>query len=161
MKKNTLLILAGLLIVIGLVKPDLNNLNLFPSRPNNIDVMVLEAPSDPELKEKADVVANILKDSKSDGKKLRDLYLDLGKLIALDGEDEVIKNTEDIRQANSLAGLMLKLDIKGKYKDLPQAAKNLMVTAIGDDMIVLSKDLREKAVQGFNALAWAANEGSK
>ena len=35
------------------------------------------------------------------------------------------------------------------------------MSAVGDDVIVLSKELRAKAVEGFNALAWACNEGSK
>ena len=72
-----------------------------------------------------------------------------------------IKNTEEIRQANKLAGLMLRLDIKGKYEDLPEAAQALVLTAIGDDNVLLNPDLRAKAVNGFKALAWACNEGSK
>ena len=99
--------------------------------------------------------------SKRDFKKLRDLYIDLAKLVELDGEDEVVKSTEDIRQANSLAGVMLRLDIKGKYPDLAKEIKEVIVAAIGDDQIPLSKELRPKAVDGFNALAWAMNEGSK
>ena len=163
--KNTLLIIAGLLIVVGLFKPDLSNIGIFPNRPVSIDVLELDPPTDPLIKEKADVVVKILKagggDRKADAKRLRDLYLDLAKLVELDGEDTVIKNTEEIRQANSLAGLMLRLDIKGKYSDLPTAAQDTIIAAIGDDMIVLSKELRLKAVEGFNALSWATNEGSK
>ena len=105
----------------------------------------------------------VLKESgaKSDAKRLRDLYLDLAKLVELDGENEVVKSTEEIRQANSLAGVMLRLDIKGKYPDLAKEAKEVVVAAIGDDQILLSKELRAKAVEGLNALAWACNLGSK
>jgi hypothetical protein len=35
------------------------------------------------------------------------------------------------------------------------------VAAIGNDSVLLDKDLREKAADGFKALAWACNEGSK
>jgi hypothetical protein len=56
---------------------------------------------------------------------------------------------------------MLRLDIKGKYPDLAKEAKEVVVAAIGDDQILLSKELRVKAVEGLNALAWACNMGSK
>ena len=73
----------------------------------------------------------------------------------------VIKNTEEIRQANSLAGTMLRLDIKGKYPNLAKEATEVIVASIGDDNINLSPELRTKAADGFNALAWAYNEASK
>ena len=56
---------------------------------------------------------------------------------------------------------MLKLDIKGKYPDLASTAENLVITAIGKDNVFLNKELRSGAVNGFKALAWACNEGSK
>jgi hypothetical protein len=56
---------------------------------------------------------------------------------------------------------MLKLDIKGKYPNLAKESKEVVVASIGDDKILLSKELRVKAVEGLNALAWAFNEGSK
>ena len=162
--KNLLLALAGLLIVIGLVKPDLSNLGVFPNNPSTIDVMELVAPTDEKVKKEAEDVIILLKKSggsKSDFRKLRDLCLDLGRLIELDGNDMVIKNTEEIRQANSLSGVMLRLDIKGKYPELAKESKEVIVASIGDDNINLSPDLRTKSVEGFNALAWAYNESSK
>jgi len=56
---------------------------------------------------------------------------------------------------------MLRLDIKGKYEDLPEAAQALVLTAISDDNVLLNKDLRDKAVDGFKALSWACLQGSK
>jgi hypothetical protein len=100
-------------------------------------------------------------DRVTDSKRLRDLYLDIATLVEIDGENEVIKNTEEIRQANSLAGVMLKMNIKGKYEDLAKSTNAVVVAGIGDDNIVLSPDLRNKAVETFKALAWACNEGSK
>jgi hypothetical protein len=161
-QKNVLLILAGLLIVMGLLKPDFSNI-LGPNKPVTVDVLELSEPTDEVVKKEANDVVSLLKESgaKEDAKRLRDLYLDLAKLVELDGEDEVIKSTEEIRQANSLAGVMLKLDIKGKYPNLAKEAKEVVVAAIGDDHILLSKELRAKAVEGLNALAWACNMGSK
>lgn len=162
MNKNLILIVAGLLILVGLTKIDLSR--FVPSVPANIDVMELTAPTDKNVKKEADDVVSLLKasgGSKGDFRKLRDLSLDLGRLVQLDGEDLVIKNTNEIRQANSIAGPMLKLDIKGKYPDLAKEAKEVIVAAVGDDDIVLSPELRVKAVDGFNALAWAYNEASK
>ena len=125
--------------------------------------MELSEPTDPAVKKEADDVVSVLKEAgaKVDARRLRDLYMDLAKLVEIDGEDEVIKSTEEIRQANSLAGVMLRLDIKGKYPDLAKETKEVVVAAIGDDQILLSKELRVKAVEGLNALAWACNTGSK
>jgi hypothetical protein len=161
-QKNILLGLAALLIVIGLLKPEFSNI-LGPNKPVSVDVLELLAPTDEAIKKEADDVVVILKEAgaKADAKRLRDLYMDLAKLVELDGEDEVIKSTEEIRQANSLTGVMLRLDIKGKYPNLAKEAKEVVVTAIGDDQILLSKELRAKAVEGLNALAWACNQGSK
>lgn len=160
--RNVLLLLAGLLIVVGLAKPDFNNL-LNPKPTVAIDVLELSIPSDEAVLKEARDVLDLVKNnmSKQEARKLRDLYLDIGQLIKLDGEDEVVKNTEEIRQVNSIAGPMLKLDIKGKYPNLAKEAKEVIVAAIGDDNIVLSTELRAKGVDGFNALAWAYNEASK
>jgi len=160
---NLLLVVAGLLILVGLTKFDLSRLNILPNKPNAVDVLELPEPTDSAVKKEADDVVSVLKESgaKGDAKRLRDLYLDLAKLVELDGENEVVRNTEEIRQANSLAGVMLRLDIKGKYPDLAKEAKEVVVASIGDDQILLSKELRAKAVEGLNALAWACNMGSK
>jgi hypothetical protein len=161
-QKNILLGLAALLIVIGLLKPEFSNI-LGPNRPVAIDVLELPEPTDQVVKKEADDVVTLLKEAgaKNDARRLRDLYIDLAKLVELDGEDEVIKSTEEIRQANSLTGVMLRLDIKGKYPNLAKEAKEVVVASIGDDQILLSKELRAKAVEGLNALAWACNQGSK
>lgn len=161
-QKNILLGLAALLIVVGLLKPEFSNI-LGPNKPVTVDVLELPAPTDEAVKKEADDVVALLKEAgaKSDARRLRDLYIDLAKLVELDGEDQVIKSTEEIRQANSLAGVMLRLDIKGKYPDLAKETKEVVVTSIGDDQILLSKELRAKAVEGLNALAWACNTGSK
>jgi len=158
-----LLAIGALLVVWGLVGDKIGTLvNI--NNPVVVDVMELLPPSDPNVKKEADEVVNLVKSyggSKSDFKRLRDLMLDLGRLVELDGEDETIKNTDEIRQANSLAGPMLRLDIKGKYKDLKKESQDVIVASIGDDNVSLSKELRVKAVDGINALAWAYNEGSK
>lgn len=159
--KKVLLALGGLLILVGLLKPEFSN--ILKPRPSVVDVLELSAPTEEAVKKEADDVVVVLKEAgiKSEAKKLRDLYLDLAKLVELDGEDEVIKSTEEIRQANSLAGVMLRLDMKGKYPNLAKESKEVVVAAIGDDQVPLSKELRVKAVEGLNALAWAFNEGSK
>jgi hypothetical protein len=161
-QKNILLGLAALLIVVGLLKPEFSNI-LGPNKPVSVDVLELPEPTDEMVKKEADDVVTLLKEAgaKNDAKRLRDLYIDLAKLVELDGEDEVIKSTEEIRQANSLAGVMLRLDMKGKYPNLAKETKEVVVTAIGDDQILLSKELRVKAVEGLNALAWACNLGAK
>lgn len=165
MNLNKILLLIGcLLIVMSLYskvaptfKPSPNN--------SNVDVMELSEPTDPVVKKEALEVAEIFKtagnSAKKDSQKLRDLYLDLAKLISLDGEDLVIKNTEEIRQANNIAGAMFRLDIKNKYPTLAKESQDVIITAMGDDQVNLSQELRIKAVEAFNSLAWGCNEGSK
>jgi hypothetical protein len=159
--KKVLLGLGGLLILVGLLKPEFSD--ILKPKPSVVDVLELSVPTDEAVKKEADDVVTVLKEAgiKSEAKRLRDLYIDLAKLVELDGEDEVIKSTEEIRQANSLAGIMLRLDMKGKYPNLAKEAKEVVVASIGDDQILLSKELRVKAVEGLDALAWACNEGSK
>lgn len=160
--KNLLLIVAGILIVLGLFKPDLSQINLGGST-NNVTVVV-EKPSNKEILDECQSVIDALKedsDRKTDGVRLASLYNDLATLVSLDGEDLVLKNTEEIRQANKLAGVMLKLDIKGKYPKLAKAAETVVVSSIGDDSIMLDEKLRQGAANGFKALAWACYEGSK
>lgn len=157
--KTLLVILAVVLLFVGIFKP-----NLGVVVPNNGPAPVVNVvePTDAELKTACLEVAQILqKGRSSDALRLSSLYSDIGDLIALDGENEVIKNTEEIRQANKLSGLLLRLDIKGKYEGLAEAAEKVIVTGIGSDDVSLDKELRNKAVTSFKALAWACKEGSK
>ena len=164
--KNLILAIGAVLILLGLIKPDLSQWGVI-NNPVAIDVLELPEPKSVELKNKASKIIEILKaspDRKADAKKLkdlRDLYLDISKLISLDKEDMVVQNTEEIRQVNALSGVMARLDIKGKYKDLAEANKAVIVEAIGDDSVPLTSELRAKGLDGFDALAWAYNEGAK
>ena len=161
--KNLVLSLAALLIVVGLFKPDLSKF-INPPKPSNNSVIVVDKPSNPEILDECQEVIDALKtdsDRKTDGVRLASLYNDLATLVSLDGEDLVLKNTEEIRQANKLAGAMLRLDIKGKYPKLAKATEKVIVSSIGDDSIMLDEKLRQGAVDGFKALSWACLEGSK
>ncbi len=160
-KNSILLIIAGILVVIGLLKPNLSN--LIPSKNNtNRVVLNLEAPTDDTIKKECDDVIAVVKNgNKTDAIRLRDLYADIADLIALDQENEVIRNTEEIKQANSLSGLMLKLDIRDKYQNLAKESKDVIVSVIGDDSVPLSAELRAEAVKAFRYLAWAYDQGAK
>lgn len=162
MNNKLLLTIAVVLMAVGLFQPNILNFPL-GGKPVTIDVLELPTPTDENILKEANDVVQIVKNevSKEEAKRLRDLYLDIKQLVKLDGDDEVIKNTEELRQANSIAGVMLRMDIKGKYADLAKECKEVIVAAIGDDQIVLSPELRSKALDGFDALAWALNEGSK
>jgi hypothetical protein len=162
-KKTFLIILASVLIIVGITKP---NFSFRVSRPNVVDnIVVITPPADEKVRELCKPIIDALKDGSSsrskDGKRLSDLYFDLATLIELDGENEAVKTTEEIRQANSLSGLMLRLNIKGEYPGLTEASYNLLVSQIGDDIVPLDSNLRLKAVDTFRALAWACHEGSK
>lgn len=163
MKSKYILLSLGLILVaIGLFKPDLTNILQRPDP--SVVAIAIDKPSDSNLLKACDDVVKALSvdnSRKFDGQRLSSLYSDLAQLIQLDGQDMVIKNTEEIRQANSLSGVLLKLDMKGKYPELAKATQNVVVTAIGDDVLELDETLRIKAVDAFKALAWACQEGSK
>ena len=163
MSNKFLLVVAVVLIFIGITKPNLNMPINNPKPSDNIVVVV--PPEDNNLKEKCQLVIDSLKegssDRKTDGKRLAELYSDLATLIRLDKENEVVKTTEEIRQANSLAGLMLQMNLQGKYPGLSDGAESILMDQIGDDIVPLDDTLRGKAVNAFMGLAWACNEGSK
>lgn len=159
---KVILLIGAILIGFGLLKPKLNTPN---NGPVEVVVDLIDPPSDPALKEKALLVAESLRAGSSDrmvdGKRLAGLYFDLATLIELDGEQTVVKNTEEVRQANALGGPMLRMNIKDKYPNLAKNCNAVIVAAIGDENIPLTKELRAKASEGFKALCWATNEGSK
>lgn len=163
-KKNILLGIAGLLIVIGLVKPDLSAW-INKTNPAVDTVVVISPPSDAKLRDACGPVIDALRagdnNRTKDGKRLSSLYLDMATLIELDGEDQCVRTTDDVRYANSLSGPMLKMDIKGKYPSLAKNATAVIVAGIGDDNVPLDPELRAKAADSFKALAWACNEGAK
>ena len=87
--------------------------------------------------------------------------MDVANLIDLDKENEIVKNTNEVRQVNSISGALLQLEIKGKYPDLAKNADFLIVSFIGDDDVLLTPELRSKTSEGFRSLSWACNEATK
>ena len=163
MNNKVLLVIAGLLILIGVVRPDLSRWN--GPVINNNEIVVITPPSDQALKDACAAVTASLQSGGSsriaDGKRLANLYMDLATLVELDGEDLVVKNTDEVRSANSLCGVMLRMDIKGKYPKLASNSNAVIVAGIGDDNVPLDSKLRAKAVESFRALGWACLEGTK
>ena len=153
LKINPLIIIGGLLIFISLLSSRISTPTL--SKHNS----ELVRPTNAKLVELCDPVILALKNSGDDGIKLSNLYNDLATLIEID--DGIIKNTEEIREANKIGGQMSKLDLKDKYPGLAEAANALVVGYIGDDNVALSNELRTRSVEVFRALAWACKEGSK
>lgn len=164
-KQNTLLLIIGsILLAIGILKPNFSNIINRPKpSPVVIDDVEIEKPTGELLVKSNEVIKSLLvnNDRKIDGLKLASLYKDIAHIIELDGDDEVVKSTEEIRQINRLSGVMVDLNIKDKYPDLAETAHALIVEAVSDDNVLLNKELRENAVKGFKALSWACKEGSK
>jgi hypothetical protein len=160
---NILLVIGALLVAYGVLGPVIKN-NIGPN-PVVVVSTTVEVPLDPSLRSDCEKVINVFKNGNGnksvDGVKLSNLYTDLAKLISLDSENETVKNTDEIRDANRLAGLLYDLDLKGKYPELSIATTNVIKNYIGDDNVVLDPVLRKKAVEAFNGLAWAYYEGSK
>ena len=163
MNNKLLLVVGAALLLFGLFKPNFN----FPiNKPDNTNIVVVTPPESAELRDKCKLVRDIFKtssaqDKKQDARRLSDLCMDLATLVELDGDEEVVKTTEEIRQANALSGAMLRMNIKGKYPGLSDGAQLVISSQIGDDIAPLNSELRKKAVDAFRALAWACNEESK
>ena len=164
MNKNIILFLAVALIAIGVFKPDITDLLPKPNAVVVDNIVVITPPSDPKVKELCLRVTESIVSSptqKVDGKRLSSLYMDVANLIDLDKENEIVKNTNEVRQVNSISGALLQLEIKGKYPDLAKNADFLIVSFIGDDDVLLTPELRSKTSEGFRSLSWACNEATK
>ena len=160
-KNNLLLIVAGLLILFGLG----NKLGIVNNvSDNNCSINLnLSPPTDPEIQKLTDVIIASFKagsiDRKSDGIFLACLYNDMSNLIEEDSS--VIKTTQELVQANSLAAKLLKINLKGKYPGFSEAATSLIMKIIGDDNVALDEKSREQAVNAFRYLAWACKSGAE
>lgn len=164
MNNKLVLVLGAVLIAVGVFKPDLSN--LLPKGGTTVEVPAVEVaePTDPDLLASALKVSEALKagdDAKVDAPQLAALYADIAKLISLDGAEEVVRTTSEIREVNSVAGQMMNLKLKGDYPGLAVAARELVVKAVGDDVAVLNEETRGSAVAAFEALAWGCLEGAK
>lgn len=168
--KNSVIFYIGLgLIAFGLMKPNLSNLFPVVTPSHNatcLDHYVLTPPTDAGVLEKCNLVIDILVTStvtnkKADILKLSSLYADIATLIRLSGDDMIVLDTQTLKEVNSVTGKMLQLDLKGKYPNLAEASRAVIVAAIGDDNVTLSDETREKAAQAFDGLSWAFYEGGK
>ena len=164
-KNNLVLILAGTLVLIGLVKPDFSN--LLPNKPAVVENEALTAPASDEVRVVAEKITKIFKESSAKDKKIKgqrfkSLMVDLAKLIKLDGEKEVVKSTKELRFANAVAGNMSDLDMRGEFVDLAKTCTEVVAASLGGtEDILLTPELREKGGDGFLAIAWAVEQGLK
>jgi len=161
MKDKVLLGLGILLVILALLKPDLGGFFNTTGRINNQKIEQIDEESQSMVRPIVDILKSGSSDRKEDGQRLASLFSDIAELIQLDGEGQVISNTEEIKEANVIAGKLLKLNLKNKYPNLALECSNYITKLIGDDNVALDTDLRNKAVQAFRGLAWACNEGSK
>lgn len=162
---NKLVLIIGLaLIAFSYSDIDLNLLpwgNIEPSAS-----YVVDPPSDETLLVDCKNIVGILQQyngstSRQDCIKLSSLFYDMSVLLSLDNNDKVISSTEDILNANTLAGKMLGLNIKGKYPGLAEVSEQLLTNSIGKENVTLNEDLRQSAVEAFQGLSWAFYQGSK
>ena len=163
--KTVILFIGAVLIAIGIFKPDLSVLSNLGKNSFVNAVVETTMPLDPTLKEKALEVVKALKngskDRKHDGVELAKLYRDLALLIQMDDKNQVVKTTDEIREANSVSGLLMNLNLQNKYPNLAEACENVVVEAIGLDNVPVSAGIRSKTVEAFESLSWATYEGSK
>lgn len=161
-QKLVLLIIGGLLVCLGLIRPNLSN--IVPVKTDTVTNILVEAPTNEATKDACNKVISSLSSGpnpKKDGMDLAALYSDIALLISLDAQDEVIKNTAELVQANKISGSLLHLNLKNKYDNLSSNCQEVIVSVIGDENLPLDKELRTKSVTAFRNLAWACKKGAE
>lgn len=164
MNNKVLLVVGLILIVLGLSR--YSSVNFPVVNPNPVTVvetLKVDPPQDKELKTLAENVRDCLKngdsDRSKDGVRLASMYNDMSILISID--EDIIKNTSAITQANVMTARLLKINLKGKYPGLAEACDTLLMNHVSDKSVVLDENLRQKSVEAFQALAWGCLEGAK
>lgn len=163
--KNKFLLCIGIsMLSFGLLKDRLPSIDAmsFLNYGGSTNIYITESPEETNLLYNANALIDILENNNSPTKreeclKLSALYRDLSVLISL--EDSPITDTASIREANTLCGKMLNLNIKDKYPGLAEAAKSLLIDSVGEDDVSLTAENRQRAVAAFEALSWAFYEG--
>ena len=162
MNNKIILGIGALLIVFSLSKPYIDK--AIENNNNNVPNVVVVEISD-EQKENVQNIVDLLKTGPSERSgaclMLSGLYREMAVLIGLDQEDKIITTTGDIRQANSLSGRILKVELPGDYDNLGGLCSEYVKSQIGDKEVPLDDELRNKAVGAFEALSWAFNEGAR
>ena len=103
-------------------------------------------------------VADILKDSPSDGKQLGSLFLAFADCLEADDEN-IISTTSQVAAAHSRSGRLLFGDeLKGKHPGLGKAVDQAIMAHVGDGDLPLTEARRKKTVEIFRALAWATDQ---
>lgn len=123
--------------------------------------VVSKEPSDAMKAVVKPVVRAVSKMSAIDRMWLKTIYSNTAKVVAADGvvEPEVIKTTEGLRAVHVA---VLKFIWKGmaqnppgEYEGLSEAIELVITETIGSDQRNLTPELRAKAVEVFDAIAWA------
>lgn len=158
-----LLCLGAILVLGALLKPDLSSLPNFNIGGGSsvVELDPVDSETQTKVKSVIDVIKNGPSSRKQDGVRLASLFHDMSTLVAVDGDTSIIKSTNDIRNAVSLVGDMLRMNISSKYEDFEKETTEFVQSMIGTEDIMLDSDTRAEAVKAFQALAWACLQGSK
>lgn len=158
-----ILCLGAILVFGALLKPDLSSLSNFNIGGGSAVVQLdpVDTKTQTKVKPVVDVIKNGPSSRKQDGARLASLFRDMSTLIAVDGDASIIKSTNDIRNAVSLVGDMLRMDINSKYEDFEKETTAFTQSMIGTEDVILDSETRANAVKAFQALAWACLQGSK
>lgn len=132
-----------------------------PSLPSLTSSSAVEEPSREMQAAVMPVVRAVSKMSVIDRLWLQSIYQNAAKVVAADGivEPQVIQTTEGLR---SVHVAILKFiwrgmaDNKpGEYEGLSEAIESAVTVAVGNEQRNLTPELRAKAVEVFDAIAWA------
>jgi hypothetical protein len=125
------------------------------------NAIVVKEPSEAMKATVKPVIRVVSKMSPLDRLWLQTIYSNAAKVVAADGivDPQVIVSTEGLRAVHVA---ILKYiwrgmaeNPPGEYEGLSEAIENAIGEVIGDDQRSLTPELRAKAVEVFDAIAWA------
>lgn len=134
-----------------------------PSAPtfNQVQSISIREPSS-EMKNAVQPVVKIAKDmSPIDRLWLQNVYLNCARVVAADGivEEPTVTTTDSLRAVHvAVLGFIWKgmaNNSPGKYRGLSEAIDGVLSGVIGDESQQLTAEKRQKAVDLYEAIAWA------
>ncbi len=132
-----------------------------PSIPTTVTTISVREPSS-EMKTAVQPVVRVVKDmSPLDRLWLQNVYLNCARVVAADGivDEPTVTTTSGLRAVHVavLAFIWKGManNAPGKYRGLSEAIDGVLAEVIGDESQQLTPEKRQKAVDLYEAIAWA------
>lgn len=160
------LIAAALTLGKGVKVDDLLK-HIKPTAAQSVSVDVPSAPSNSELRGLAERVRDILQKNNagSTALSLGQIWHEDANILRNDTKNW-IDNTSKVRSLNARSGALAHLESKGKFEGIRSAVDSVIGYGAGEKdgkkpNVKLDEAGKQRVADSFDALSWAAYEGSK